>query len=93
MPVTVAQILQLDVLKEARVLAGEAGLDHRVSSVTVGEVPDIADWLSGGEMVLSTLFAVKGDPERQREFCRRVMMADAAALFVKTTRFVESLPQ
>jgi purine catabolism regulator len=93
MPVTVSQILKLEVLKEARVLAGEAGLDRRVSSVTVGEVPDIADWLSGGELVLSTLFAVKGDPERQREFCRRVMMADAAALFIKTTRFVESLPE
>jgi purine catabolism regulator len=92
MPVTVAQILQLEVLKEARLLAGEAGLDRRVSSVTVGEVPDIADWLSGGEMVLSTLFAVKGDLERQREFCRRVMMAGAAALFVKTTRFVEKVP-
>ena len=43
-------------------------------------------------MVLSTMFAVKGDLERQREFCRRVMMAGAAALFVKTTRFVENVP-
>lgn len=92
MPVTVGQILQLPVLKDARLLAGEDGLDRRVSSVTVGEVPDIADWLSGGEMVLSTMFAVKGDLDRQREFCRRVMMAGAAALFVKTTRFVESIP-
>ncbi len=92
MPVTVGQILQLPVLKDARLLAGEEGLDRRVTSVTVGEVPDIADWLSGGEMVLSTMFAVKGDLERQREFCRRVMMAGAAALFVKTTRFVENVP-
>ncbi len=43
-------------------------------------------------MVLSTMFAVKGDLDRQREFCRRVMMAGAAALFVKTTRFVERIP-
>ncbi len=92
MPVTVGQILQLPVLKDARLLAGEDGLDRRVTSVTVGEVPDIADWLSGGEMVLSTMFAVKGDLDRQREFCRRVMMAGAAALFVKTTRFVENMP-
>ncbi|MBC7293588.1 MAG: PucR family transcriptional regulator ligand-binding domain-containing protein, partial [Thermoleophilia bacterium] len=92
MPVTVRQILNLDVLREARLLAGATGLDRPVTSVTVGEVPDIADWLSGGEMVLSTLFAVKGDLERQREFCRRVMMAGAAALFVKTTRFVERMP-
>ena len=92
MPVTVGQILQLPVLKDARLLAGEEGLDRRVTSVTVGEVPDIADWLSGGEMVLSTMFAFKGDLDRQREFCRRVMMAGAAALFVKTTRFVENMP-
>jgi purine catabolism regulator len=94
MPVSVRQILELDVLKQARLLAGsEAALDRKVTSVTVGEVPDIAEWLSGGEMVLTTLYAVKGDPERQREFCTTVMMADAAALFVKTTRFVEELPK
>jgi PucR family transcriptional regulator, purine catabolism regulatory protein len=92
MPVTVGQILQLPVLKDARLLAGGEGLDRKVSSVTVGEVPDIADWLSGGEMVLSTMFAFKGDLDRQREFCRRVMMAGASALFVKTTRFVENMP-
>lgn len=93
MPVTVGQILQLDVLKDARLLAGDGGLGRKVTSVTVGEVPDIADWLSGGELVLSTMFAVKGDLERQREFCRRVMLAGAAALFVKTTRFVENVPR
>jgi purine catabolism regulator len=92
MPISVRQILELDALKDARILAGEEGLDRKVTSVTVGEVPDIAEWLSGGEMVLTTLFAVKGDPERQREFCTTVMMADAAALFVKTTRFIEHLP-
>lgn len=92
MPVSVEQIMGLEVLKEARVLAGGEGLSRRVSSVTVGEVPDIADWLSGGELVLSTMYAVKGDVERQREFCRRVMMAGASALFVKTARFVETMP-
>jgi purine catabolism regulator len=92
MPVTVGQILELGLLKEARLLAGDQGLDRRVTSVTVGEVPDIADWLSGGEMVLSTMYAFRGDLERQREFCKQVMMADAAALFVKTTRFVSGIP-
>jgi purine catabolism regulator len=92
MPVTVEQVLKLDVLHDARLLAGGGGLQRRVTSVTVGEVPDIADWLSGGEMVLSTMFAVRGDLDRQREFMRRVMMAGAAALFVKTTRFVENVP-
>ena len=93
MPVSVRQILELDVLDQAQLLAGgEEALERKVTSVTVGEVPDIAEWLSGGEMVLTTLYAVKGDLDKQREFCETVMMADAAALFVKTTRFVTELP-
>lgn len=93
MPVTVAQIMKLDCLAQARVLAGEAGLSRPVSSVTVGEVPDIADWLSGGEIVLSTMFALINDVNRQREFCQRIMAAGASALLVKPKRFVGQFPE
>lgn len=90
--VTVEQILRLGALSQARVLAGRRGLDRPVASVTVGEVPDIADWLSGGEIVLSTMFALTNDTDRQRDFCRRIMAAGASALFVKPKRFVGSFP-
>jgi purine catabolism regulator len=92
MPVSVEQILKLGALSQARVLAGARALDRPVSSVTVGEVPDIAEWLSGGEIVLSTMFALTNDTDRQRDFCRRIMAAGAAALFVKPKRFVGAFP-
>ncbi|MCL5942777.1 MAG: PucR family transcriptional regulator ligand-binding domain-containing protein [Actinobacteria bacterium] len=92
MAVTVEQILKLGALSQARVLAGVRGLDRVVTSVTVGEVPDIAEWLSGGEIVLSTMFALTNDTDRQRDFCRRIMVAGASALFVKPKRFVGSFP-
>jgi purine catabolism regulator len=92
MAVTVEHILRLGALSQARVLAGARGLDRAVSSVTVGEVPDIAEWLSGGEIVLSTMFALTNDTDRQRDFCRRIMAAGAAALFVKPKRFVGAFP-
>jgi purine catabolism regulator len=92
MAVTVEHILRLGALSQARVLAGSQGLDRTVSSVTVGEVPDIAEWLSGGEIVLSTMFALTNDTDRQRDFCRRIMAAGAAALFVKPKRFVGAFP-
>ncbi len=92
MPVSIEQILKLGALSQARVLAGARGLDRTVSSVTVGEVPDIAEWLSGGEIVLSTMFALTNDTDRQRDFCRRIMAAGAAALFVKPKRFVGAFP-
>src|SRR5665648_158117 len=92
MAVTVEQILKLGTLSQARVLSGARGLDHAVTSVTVGEVPDIAEWLSGGEIVMSTMFALTNDTDRQRDFCRRIMAAGAAALFVKPKRFVGAFP-
>ena len=92
MPVTVDRILRLGTLSQARVLAGHKGLGRVVSSVTVGEVPDIADWLSGGEIVLSTMFALINDVERQKVFCRRIMTANASALFIKPKRFVGHFP-
>jgi len=92
MTVSVEQILKLGALSQARILAGGAGLQRAVTSVTVGEVPDIADWLSGGEIVLSTMFALTNDVDRQRDFCRRIMAAGASALFVKPKRFVGAFP-
>lgn len=91
MEVTVAEILKSDFLKGAKVLAGKKGLYRQVSSVTVGEVPDIADWLKGGEAVLSTLYAVSEDPQAQFEFVRKIIDSPAAALLVKPGRFVKNL--
>jgi DNA-binding PucR family transcriptional regulator len=91
MEITVAEILKRDFLKGAKVIAGKKGLNRPVSSVTVGEVPDIADWLKGGEAILTTLYAVSEDPQAQLEFVRNMIDSRAAALFIKPGRFVKEL--
>lgn len=91
MEITVAEILQSDLLTDAKVIAGKQGLYRPVSSVTVGEVPDIADWLKGGEVVLSTLYAVSEDPAAQLEFVRKIIARNAAALLIKPGRFVKEV--
>ncbi|MFA5867400.1 MAG: PucR family transcriptional regulator ligand-binding domain-containing protein [Actinomycetota bacterium] len=93
MEITVAEILKSDFLKGAKVIAGKKGLYRPVSSVTVGEVPDIADWLKGGEAVLTTLYAVSEDPQAQLEFVRKIVDSPAAALLIKPGRFVKNLNQ
>jgi purine catabolism regulator len=71
------------------VLAGKAGLNREVSLVTVGEVPDIGNWLTGNELVLSTFFATDASPEAQADFTRKIVNAGAAGLIVKPGRFIE----
>lgn len=91
MDLTVADILQSKNLAKAKVVAGKKGLTKPVTSVTVGEVPDIADWLEGGEIVLSTLFAVGEKPADQLKFVEKLIKAKASCLLVKPKRFIGKL--
>ena len=53
---SVSDVLSMDVVRFAlpRVVSGGAGLDRRVRWVHVGEICEIAEYLAGGELVLTT---------------------------------------
>jgi hypothetical protein len=91
MPVKVRDVLQMDCLSQARVVAGERGLDREVYWITVGEEPDLPEWVFGGELILSTLFAV--EPERRDEYVKRLSDRGVAGLMLKPARFLGTIPQ
>src|SRR3989337_503979 len=88
MLVTISEILKCETLARAEVLAGSDGLKREATSVTVGEVPDIANWLRGGEVVLSTFFATSSSSQERIEFVSRIIEHKASALLAKPKRFV-----
>lgn len=91
MGLRVSDILELPILADATVLAGKKGLERELTQVTVGEVPDIGDWLTGDELVLSTFFGVETTPEAQTDFVRRIIKSGAAGLLVKPERFIKEV--
>lgn len=91
MVLTLADVLKLEILSQAQVLTAKKNLGKEVTSVTVGEVPDIADWLSGGELVLSTFFATSKSLKDRLHFVKRIIEKQAAALLIKPARFLKSL--
>ena len=58
---TVADTLALDALHGAQTVAGKGGLDHVVSWAHVVGVPDAANWLNGGELILTTYINLPPD--------------------------------
>ena len=90
MPVRVRDVLQMESLRDARLLAGEKGLDAEVRWITVGEEPDLPNWVFGGEMILSTLFAVK--PDRRSEYIKRLSDRGVAGMLIKPERFLGEIP-
>lgn len=86
MNVTVSDCLKLPALREARVMAGERGLNRVVSQVTVLEYPDVAalssDLLVGNELMISALTQIKDNVDAQCRIIRHLHSMGAACLIV-----------
>lgn len=92
MSITVKQLMKVGGLRECRVVAGHGGLARTVKYVTIMEVPDIVKWLKGDELILSSLFPIKDDPEAQKSLIRQLHERGTAALAIKPHRFIDEIP-
>lgn len=85
--------MELPIFKGARVVSGYGGINKEVSSMTVAEVPDAADWLKGGELVVTTGYFIKDNQELQEKWITDLIKGGAAALAIKPDRFLGTTPQ
>ncbi|WP_419887043.1 PucR family transcriptional regulator [Neobacillus niacini] len=90
--ITVSEILRLPVLKEAKVISGELGMNRVVKYIDIMEVPDVTGWLREGEVLLTTAYAIRHDPTLLPKLVEQLALAEAAALAIKTERFLHDMP-
>ncbi|MFD3620684.1 PucR family transcriptional regulator [Streptomyces sp. NPDC058676] len=83
--ITVQRALELPGLRSGlpEVLAGADRLERIVRWVHAGEVPNIASLLKGGELLLTTGYALGARPAEQRAFVRTLAERGIAALVVE----------
>ena len=89
---TVADTLQLEALKGAKVVAGKDGLNRQVGWVHVAGVPDAPNWLNGGEFVLTTMINMPADQDEQRQYIQAMADKNVAALALAVGRYVDQAP-
>ena len=75
-----------------KVLAGEGGLNRKVSTVTVMDAPDIYNWMKGGEFLITTAYIMKDNPLELKNLVIKLNENGASALGIKIGRFIEELP-
>lgn len=88
-----AEALDLGLLKGARLLAGARGLNGLILHVSYSDAPDSADFMQGNELVLSTGFGVRENPETLRDFIENHHRNGTVALAIKPKRFLGAIPQ
>jgi purine catabolism regulator len=91
MSLTVKHILEMPELTGVMLIAGESGLTNHVRSVNVMEAPDIAQWLRGGEFLLSSGYQFRDSAGDFEDFIKTIHAAGAAALGFKN-RFLQEFP-
>ncbi|MEV0634095.1 PucR family transcriptional regulator ligand-binding domain-containing protein [Streptomyces sp. NPDC050619] len=91
---TIRDVLRLPVLVEGlpRVLAGESRLDRTVRWVHVTELLNPADFLEGGEMVLTTGMPYPEDTSRLRGYVDQLADVGAAGLIVELGHRYRKVP-
>jgi purine catabolism regulator len=79
--VTVRDLVELRYL-QATTLAGEAGLDRRVSWAHVSDAFDPWNWLDAGDLVLTCGYIVPEEPEAQARFVEKMAAAGLSGIVV-----------
>lgn len=84
---TVEEILQLPIMKEAHVVSGERGLQNQVRYIDIMEIPDLAGWLRQNEFVLTTGYAFRDNPQMLCKLLDEMHKVGGAVVGVKQRRF------
>ncbi|MDR9768843.1 PucR family transcriptional regulator ligand-binding domain-containing protein [Acetomicrobium sp.] len=93
MSLTVEEMLQIGVLSDVEVLAGEQGLSNRiVKTVVVIDVPNAGQWVRGGEFLLTSGYLFANDSLSFVDLVDSLAKKNAAALGVKIGRFLNKVP-
>lgn len=88
----VSDFLSNEHFSNLTLLAGENGLDNVITTVTVVDTPDGAQWLKGGELVITTGFMLGNDESHLLDFLRRLNKCGVAALGIKEKRHIDHIP-
>lgn len=91
-PVSIADVLRLPALASARVVGGHGGLARPVRAINVMEVPDIVDWVQPDELLLTTAYPLRGDPDALHALVPRLAERGLAGIAIKPARYIDAIP-
>lgn len=91
--IRVDDILQFDIMKGARLVAGHRNSQNVIQSVNVMDAPDIVTWVKKNELLLTTGYPISTNRAYVEELISGLRDKGCSALGIKVKRYFESVPQ
>ena len=88
---TVEELLKLPIFSTSYVAAGKGGLDRIVSGINLSDNPDYAQWISPGELMISTCFSVYKDPAALAAYIPNLVRNQMAAFCIKPSQYLNNV--
>ncbi|MDR3591443.1 MAG: PucR family transcriptional regulator ligand-binding domain-containing protein [Negativicutes bacterium] len=93
MLVTLRDMVGLAELGEMRLVAGSAGLDRVLNWAHVVDLPDVTEWVKGGELLFTTGIGIKSDLGQLAQIVRECHKMAVAGLVINVGPYIEQTPQ
>ncbi len=90
---TVREMLGLDAMRGARIIAGAGGLDRLVRRMNVMTVPNIVRWTKQDEFLLTTGYPLPREPAAFCQLIDQLAANGLAGLGVKLDEYLAEVPQ
>lgn len=90
---TIQEALQLDALKNCRVIAGETGLQRVITSVNQMDAPDAVNWTKEGQFIVTTGYFIRNDVNEQKQLILDLSSRKCSGIGIKIKRFFSCIPQ
>jgi PucR family transcriptional regulator, purine catabolism regulatory protein len=93
MTISIADALQLPVMKHTRLLAGAKGVKNIIKWVTIVEVIEDIDRLQDGEFLITTGFGLMESEEKREHFKRLLALKKLSGVAVYTGFYLKQIPE
>ncbi|EEI24547.1 PucR family transcriptional regulator [Lentilactobacillus hilgardii] len=94
MAIILKDIQKIESLNNSKLIAGSAGLNNPVENIMITEAPDVEQWITPNEVLLSSLYGFDNLSEKAiGQFMRSLHNHNCSGLIIKTSRFVNEIPQ
>ena len=90
--ISVEDMLKLSMMNNCKLLAGYRGIKNTISRVNIMADPDILEWVTEGEFLLTTAyFFEKDDAKAEKELIRVCVDKKLAGIGIKVSPYLERL--
>ena len=90
--ISMASVMRLDILKNAKLLAGEAGLENLVTSVSVMVDPNVVKVAHRGDLLFSTAYSLRENLPQLKSLIPRLHETGVVGLGLKFNSYIQEVP-